>query len=291
MNIKKFADQWIDYRLAVGAIKPASARNYRIMLKPLLKNYGGKSKITVTELKSFVMSDVADNGVKAARQRFVIAKAMMAAALKDGLINVNPFDQVEKPKARAEAPRGTLDSEQVRSLHSHSYSLGQTGLAIRIAISTGMRRGELAALRWGDVDHRVIHVRHTATRSEAGIEIDSPKTSAAIRSISIPASLSEELRQCAGAPEAFVLDGVHPETLSSRVNKHLPDGFTIHDLRHAHATALLAAGIPVKAVSCRLGHADVMTTMRVYAHAMPRDEDAAVEAIDAIVGVPVKAVA
>ncbi len=78
------------------------------------------------------------------------------------------------------------------------------------------------------------------------------------------------------------LDGGHmdPDTLSARFVRHLTGAraalgdeavpvVRVHDLRHTHATALLRAGIPVKVVSERLGHSDVMTTMRVYQHVMP----------------------
>lgn len=289
-TVQAHVNGWIDYRLAVGTIRPSTARNYHIMLKPFLEALGSVklSALGVDQCRAFVAQDAKANGLKMAKQRYIIAKAAITAAVKEGKIPTNPFSRFDPPKVSRKASKGTLDQSQLNELHAASYRAEEwkTGLAIRIAISTGLRRGELAALRWSDVEPGAIHVRNNAVRSASGFEIGEPKTEASIRKVSIPDLLSGELERLRGEPDGFVLDGIHPDTLSDRVGKLLPDGFSIHDIRHAHATALLQAGIPVKAVSRRLGHADVMTTMRVYAHAMPQDEQAAVDAINAVVGGP-----
>ncbi len=94
-----------------------------------------------------------------------------------------------------------------------------------------------------------------------------------------------------------VLDGGHmdPDTLSARFLRHLESAqsalgeeavptIRVHDIRHTHASALLRAGQPVKVVSERLGHTDVMTTMRVYQHVLPGMQAAAADTFAALLG-------
>ena len=277
---------WISYRQLTGAIRESTARNYKIMLRPFLAELGHirLTSLSVDQCRLFVAKDATD-GVKNAKQRFIIAKAALASAVKEGKITTNPYSRFDPPRVPSEGKKTTIDGDQLKTLYAASWDAGKTGLAIRIAISTGLRRGELAALRWRDIERGILHVRQNAVRGEgAGITYGPPKTAASIRSISIPAYLSEELEQLRGADDDLLLDGVHPETLAYRVNAHLPKGFTIHALRHAHATALLSARIPVKVVSERLGHSDITMTLRVYQHVLPKDEAAAIDAINAVVG-------
>lgn len=277
---------WIEYRLAIGSIRPSSARNYRIMLKPVLEALGSikLSSLSVDQCRMFVATDARDNGVKAAKQRYIIAKASFTAAVKEGKISSNPYSRFDPPKVPKTAGKGTLDQQKLNELYKASYDHDVVGLAVRIAIATGLRRGELAGLRWCDVERGAIHVRQIAVRTGEGYTFGLPKTESSLRRVTIPAHLSEELERLRKDGDLLVLGDIHPETLAHYINNLLPSGFTVHDLRHAHATALLQAGLPVKAVAQRLGHADVTTTLRVYAHAMPQDEEAAVAAIDAVVG-------
>ncbi len=172
-----------------------------------------------------------------------------------------------------------------------------------IAISTGMRRGEILALRWGDLDPglTVARVRRTLHPTQAGLRFSKPKTRRSRRAVSLPGMLRPYLeRQRSGqetrrraCPRWQDLDLVvdrgdggplNPDTLSSRwrkfLSRHGLPHVRFHDLRHAHATLMLLQGVHPKVVSERLGHASVGTTLDIYSHVIPTMQSEAVRAFD-----------
>jgi integrase len=176
-----------------------------------------------------------------------------------------------------------------------------------VALFTGMRLGEILALRWSriDLDGKIIQVRESLEQTKAhGVDFKSPKTEAGRRSITLPDILVEvlrehrkhqlELRMRLGAgrlPDDALLftnlddTPLAPKAMSSRWGEFaeqigFPD-ITFHALRHTHASQLIAAGINVVMVSKRLGHAKPDITLRVYAHLFEKDDSKAADAINA----------
>lgn len=178
---------------------------------------------------------------------------------------------------------------------------------IELALASGLRRGELLALRWSDVDLEApaLHVERSLEETRDGLRFKAPKTRYGVRTVSLPASaittLREhrrrqlELRMALGLgkadPDALVfckVDGgpMSPDNLSRdwrllTAVKALPR-VRFHALRHSHASALIAAGLDVVAVSNRLGHASPSITLNVYAHLFHKTDDAAAAAIEAV---------
>jgi integrase len=178
-------------------------------------------------------------------------------------------------------------------------------------LASGLRRGEVVALRIADVDLDAakVHVRRAAEETKAGVRIKEPKTENSRRTLSLPPSAVTVLRQHLvkvlearlqlrlGKPdgEALMFPGpggaiMPPNQLSwlwRSACKHLKaPRVNFHSLRHTHASALIAAGLDVLSVSRRLGHADATTTLRVYGHLFKRDESAVVGAIEAVLRTP-----
>lgn len=174
-----------------------------------------------------------------------------------------------------------------------------------LALGTGMRRGELCALRWGalDLDAGMVRVERSLGQTRAGIYGKAPKTRAGSRAISLPpnvvAALREhrrhqlELRLQLGlgrlGDDDLVfcdIDGSphKPNEISrtwGRVVRRL--GLPVvgfHALRHSSASALIAAGLDVGAVARRLGHANPSTTLRVYTHQFSSSDSEAAAAIE-----------
>ena len=163
----------------------------------------------------------------------------------------------------------------------------------RVALFTGMRRGELVGLRWDDVDldEGALTVRRSVQRVAGTVQVVEPKTSRSHRTIALPDStvttlrgqrvhqIEEGLR--VGRPWStadFVFgkaDGkplepsgvtVRFQTLLAKAN--LPR-MRFHDLRHATASLLIADHVPARVVMEMLGHSSITTTMNIYAHVMP----------------------
>ena len=162
-----------------------------------------------------------------------------------------------------------------------------------------MRRGELLGLRWSDVDldANSITVRQNLVLVDHERAYSEPKSAAGRRTISIDAETvaalrSHRARQAAGRlawgaawTDTGLLFGLedgnplHPESVTKRFDQLRRAGSlpvtTFHGLRHSHATALLRAGVPIRVVSQRLGHASVGVTLGIYAHVLPGDDEAA----------------
>ncbi|UPK64654.1 site-specific integrase [Rhodococcus pyridinivorans] len=236
------------------------------------------------------------------RYTHTILSSALKAAIHDGLLNTNPADRAHPPTATEAKPEEMTawTPEQARVFLTWTREHRDLWECWHVLIHTGLRRGELVGIRWADVDldratlsiKRSIGIVLTAGKRTPVI---GPTKTGKARVIDLDASTVEVLRawrKARGAvgmqlvrQDAYVfgdLAGGHsdPDTLSDRFRRHLESvqaalgeeavpTIRVHDLRHTHASGLLRAGIPAKVVSERLGHSDVTTTLRVYAHTLP----------------------
>jgi integrase len=175
-----------------------------------------------------------------------------------------------------------------------------------LGLGIGLRRGEMLALRWQDIDlvRGQLHVERSLEQSKRhGLRFKAPKTKYGRRTVSIPAATLADLRThkkeqqerwlhlgLGRVPEdALVLstwDGVTrvPDALSKDWSVAMADlglKVTLHALRHTHASALIAAGVDVLTISRRLGHASPTITLGVYGHLFSNTDDRAAQAMDA----------
>jgi len=247
-----------------------------------------------------------NGGLSARTVRYIatIIHAGLRAAVRDGLLSVNPADKADPPAAKAAVSpeMHVWAADELRAfLDQRALAKDELVIAWSLLVATGMRRGEALGLRWGDVDFDVsrLSVRRSATlvkRKGAGEElIIGPPKSGKARTIDVdPGTLAAlkahkaaqgTLSLALARDDAYVLPNLdgsvrHPERFSRKfvaaliaarraLGRDQLSTIRLHDLRHTHASLLLAAGIPVKVVSERLGHANAMITLGVYAHVMP----------------------
>lgn len=289
-------DRWME--LAEPDLSPTTVREYRRLINQRIRPALGAvalRRLRTSMLDDFYRALTTQAGLSSAsvHQIHSIVRRALKQAVKWSWLMSNPAVNASPPRVRRTEIRPPETDEVRAILAAASVTDPVCGIALRLAATTGMRRGEVCGLRWTAVDLRtaIIHVsRAVATTSGGWVEKDT-KTHQS-RRISIDRATVEALRAhrewatgiAAKANvefkrEAFVatyaVDGsepMHPDSLTgafSRLTKRLGlVNVRLHDLRHAHATALLAAGIPIKSVSSRLGHADASTTLNVYAHAL-----------------------
>ena len=148
-----------------------------------------------------------------------------------------------------------------------------------IVLHTGMRRGEIIALHWSDVDfeNQVIHVRHNAELTQRGTNItNTPKTDAGTRDIPMTDELKAHLlaeKKFSRSRYVITMRNGAPLTINAyksmwrMIERELPHReFTAHTLRHTYITRLFEAGLDIKEVQYLAGHRDVKTTMQIYTH-------------------------
>lgn len=168
-----------------------------------------------------------------------------------------------------------------------------------IAYLTGMRKGEINALRWSDLEDGFVWVRRSLTQKLKGqkwVETP-PKTPSSTRRLQMPKQLRDDLEQhkreqqtVPGWNEDFFICGGPepiPDTTLEKANGNFAETaglprITIHEFRHSHASLLCNAGINIKEIARRLGHADVEMTLKTYSHLYPKEEERAVSVLDDI---------
>jgi integrase len=231
-----------------------------------------------------------------------ILKQALGQAVRWRILPYNPTEAVEPPRVE----RGTMTT----------YDLAQTGSLLNatrgtrmfvptmLAVLCGLRRGEICGLVWKHVDLAAgqLAVTCSAEQTKAGVRYKEPKSGRA-RTVALSATVVEELRrhrleQAEGllrlgvraTEDAFVfaqLDGAPypPDRLTrawiSFAEKSPLPRIRFHDLRHAHATHLLGAGVHPKVASERLGHSRVGITLDLYSHATPGMQREAADIVDA----------
>jgi len=234
----------------------------------------------------------------------ILSKAL-DYAVKMGVVVRNVADVIQPPRV-ARVTTQTLSPEEVTRFLDVAR---ETDYYVYFAalLYTGLRRGELLALRWRnlDLDSGTLTVVETAYRLGNGeYRIKEPKTPQSRRNVTLPISLVELFKIYRADQELlriqlgislnaddFVFirpDGspINPNAITlafRRIIKRagLKD-IRIHDLRHTHATLMLKAGIHPKVVSERLGHANIGITLDIYSHVLPGLQEAAAEKFDRI---------
>ena len=234
------------------------------------------------------------------RRVHVVLHAALAEAVRWGLIAVNPADQVRPPKVPRPDPRPPAPADVAGLL----AALDGTPVAVfvRLAATTGARRGQLVALRWADVDLEAGGVVFSKGIVDGGPGVGlverGTKTDRSWRVALDPGTVAALRRHRATARERALAVGVQlpagayvfsddvasrapwrPDSVSARWRRARAgtplEGVPLKDLRHMVATQLLAAGVDVRTVAGRLGHATPTLTMSTYAAWLPERDQAA----------------
>jgi integrase len=236
------------------------------------------------------------------RQMHAIVKSALAQAVKWGILVRNPAAVVRGPRVGRVAMQ-IYDIEQTAEL-IEAMRGRRIFVPALLAVLCGLRRGEIAALRWRDVDLAAaqLAVVQSAEQTKAGVRYKEPKSGRG-RTIALSMTLVTELRahRVQQAQELlkvgkrlsdddFVVaqvDGspVRPHSIGQewvrflQSHRNLPR-IRFHDLRHAHATHLLASGVHPKVASERLGHSKVGITLDLYSHVLPNMQADAAALVD-----------
>lgn len=274
--------------------KPTTLDNYRSILRAhLLPRFGelAVDRVRKRDVEKF-MADLNEAGL-AARTRsgiFKLLSQVFSFAVAHGWCEENPCRLVRQPRVRECSEIRFLNQQEldalIASVDVSAAPFGSTDRAIFLsAAMTGMRQGELLALRWRDVDWQAkrIRVRRNYTRGHWS----TPKSRSGERAVplssKVEAELREHLRRSRFSGED---DLVFANPLSGEVLPHGPlvrrfkkalkaagvRQVRFHDLRHTFGTRIAAAGVPMRALQAWMGHRDYRTTL-IYADYEPGEQE------------------
>ena len=307
LTVGEFAEDWLPSMRK--QVRPTTFENYRINTSAyILPGIGhvGLQALGVTTVNEFyadLLSGAPWRSGKALAEKSVrnvhgVLAKMLGDALDEGKVARNVARQAKPPKV-TKKERAIWTKDEMNTFLD-SVREDRLFALWRLACRSGMRRGELAGLRWADVDldagelsvkqHLVI-VGTTAT-------IQEPKTKRSKRTIALDEATIEALKAhrrrqikerfawgeaWTDSGLVFVREGgeaIYPELLTqwfaaAAKAAGLPV-IRFHDIRHSYATASLESGMPVMILSARLGHSSPALTLNVYSHALPATD--AVEA-------------
>lgn len=304
-TFQALTDRWLEQ--AGPDLSPTTLRRYRDLLRlHILPGLGPIRihKIKTADLDRLYLGLVSDKGLSPAsvRQIHAIIRRALRQAVRWGWIVTNPAADASPPRVR-KPDVSPPDVEQVGELLRYANeNQPELGRFLHLAATTGARRGELCALRWQNIDWdaSAVTIGRAIIAIQGGLVEKDTKTHAARRIALDPGTLAVLVEQQTAAeqraksadldlmPSAYVFsaepDGRIPWTPTT-VTKWFRstcdavgiDKVRLHDLRHFAATRLLAAGVPVRTVSGRLGHANAATTLTVYAHFLEASDQAAAD--------------
>lgn len=316
----EYAELYVMRKELSQAVRPVTIRGYRSHISKIRGTEIGDSRLRDVTPKLIVAweQDMAAEGLSSTTLSHihVFAKQVFTCACKMGDLSTNPFERVDAPRRKAK-PVNALSAQEVAKLNRALAGFGPSPLAVgaRIALSTGMRQGEVCALRWSDVDlaGHTIRVTHSLTRSAGRYVLSSPKTESSLRNVpfgeGLLAVLMERKRAMAADREEFGLEwddslfvigsSVNGTWYSPQVLGHewhalaraaglvgtqgIPPRF--HDLRHTFATLAISSSsgnLDVKTVSSILGHSNAAMTLNVYADALADSKREGMEVMDRI---------
>lgn len=307
MTVKEYLEYWFDAYPSVN-VAPSTQKRYKEFCNTI-NNYLGTCELS--KLKPLHIQKFYSSLIKAELSNSTILKIhrMFRMALTHGIgwqmLHNNPTDTVKPPQPEdydikawdAETANAFLETIKNESIY----------IPVLIALQTGMRQGEVCALKWDSVDleKKNLYIKHTINRdAENELNLKAPKTKKSKRNIKLMDETVKELRHqkniqrlnkivlgkdyqdegyVCSWPDGRVID---PHYVCNRfaklVKTHGFPDLTFHGLRHTHATLLLLAEVHPKVVSERLGHSSITITLDLYSHVLPDMQQEAVEKLSLV---------
>ena len=316
-TLGKYLDSWL-IALPTAGLRANTITSYeRTLRRYVIPRIGGIRLQTLTaidldrlygELLTTGRADGTGLSPRTVRYAHVLITSALGDAERKGLVVRSVARAATPPSAQlARREMRTWTADELSRFLDHIREQRWFAL-FRVLSMTGIRRGELCGLRWIDVDLDAarLAVRQSLTTKDYAVILGEPKTSRGRRSLDLDPETVATMRAWKAAQNrerlllgpgwenrlglVFTLEHgapIHPNTVGkvfdTRVKSAGVPKIRLHDVRHTHATLLLAAGANAKVVSERLGHSSVAFTLDTYAHAMPGQQADAAAAVARLV--------
>lgn len=278
-TLKEYGETW--YTLYhVQKVKPNTAQNTRIYLdKHIYPLLGDKrlDEITHDDVQ-IVFNGMKDKARSTVEKVRITLNQILKNALEDGHVQQNVMDSSRYVISKKVQEREPLNVFEVQDIIAHLDMLEERDrVLIALATYTGMRRGEMLALTWDDVDFEkhVIHVRHSVSFRNNRPVVGGTKSKAGVRITPMNPTLESILKTCTDKQGYVIKNTRTPDTpmtektyqrtwerIGKTINLH---GATAHIFRHTFAT-MMEPHTDIKTLQSIMGHADIQTTMNRYTH-------------------------
>lgn len=311
--------EWLDRWLTAykkPQLKPGTYESYETLIRVHIKPALGEipmAKLQANMLQSFYNQKLekgrahGEGGLSTRSVRYLhaIIREALQQAVKEGLLARNVADATSPPTVKNKQMR-PLTEEELQAFFAVAKE-DRLFAAYVLAVTTGLRRGELLGLCWDcvDLEHGVITVRRQLMALKSGLVLEeTTKTKSGRRSITLTDDAIRELKayRKRQAQEKLLLgeayqdnglvfckeDGtpLRPEEFTRRFQRWLEKAglpkARLHDLRHTHASLLLARGVHPKIVQERLGHSSITITLDLYSHLTPGLQEAAAATLNGL---------
>lgn len=334
-TLSEFIQTWADNKESSGVAAHETVQGYLSRLAHVEQYIGNVpiNKIDAQTIESVYAAIRKDEGLSGTsmNQIHTLLKGVLKKAVDYDYLLRNPCDRVTAPK-KNDVDRRSLDADEcarlARSLDDAERKhlidmeakeermskldktadrisvrgIGKLGCiqVVRIALATGMRRGEIVGLEWGNVDLEAAVINVTQSRTKHNT-IKSPKTKAGIRAIHLDNATTASLEKWkAYQKESLLTIGIEQSDTTpvccSDIGSYIDlsnlerfwrnfkkeynfEGLRLHELRHTQATQLLANGMDVKTVQARMGHSNASVTLNWYAHAVDDNDKTAADMV------------
>lgn len=323
ISVADYFDYWLKDYVEVNC-KYNTQENYRNVIKNHIKPTIGHYKLK--SLSPAVLQEFIFNKSKEGFSRSTISgiKGVLGNGLTQAVypykyIKENPASYIKLPKNNStDKFEGNdnvfLDKQKLKIITIEEFNRiieefpqgNPYYIPLQIAWHTGLRSGEVAALKWDDInlEDNTLRVNKTMVNKKGKCVLDTPKTKSSNRTIKIGNTLINILKQhklyqkknkmkygsyynvsdfiCTRS-DGSNITVLNIKYLNTRVPNHLGIDFTFHSLRHTHATLLIANGANMKDVQERLGHSKISTTMDIYSHVTQEMKSETVDIFEKII--------
>lgn len=314
-----YLDKWLE--TIKGTVADRTWEDYQSLCRLYVRPVLGKRKLSAIKPMDIqvLVSDMKQRGLSPRTVQYthtVLRRAFKEAVNPFQLLVHNPAREIKLPKRRRNEMKSL--SPETADKFLKACSTDEYGLLFEFALISGMRPGEILALRWCDVDlpGNKVSIQRALVRNRAGggWSFQPPKTAKSRRTIPIPVYLKSRLAEAKMAQNAareaerkraeekgraprwedhdlvFCSEIGTPLSLKNLQDRHFKpilkraglEGLTTYQLRHSCATLLLVAGVNPKVVAERLGHASVALTLDCYSHVLPTMQEAATDELERI---------
>ena len=295
-TVASYLGRWLDGEVRRGRLRPRTASGYETLLRLHILPAIGRVRmdaLTAGDIDHLVSGVLDHRSPQTARHVYKVIHRALGQAVRLDLLDKNPADRVEAPRVKAPTPSPLSVADARRFL---SAAGDEPWFALyALAITTGMRRGELLALKWSDIDMEAGTVRVEKSLRQVDryrFVREAPKTERSRRVLTIPAIALRALRSMPRTTTGYVFaraDGrpLPPAEVTrgfqACLERHGFRRVRFHDLRHTAANlALDRMGGDIRAVSAMLGHASITTTVAIYGTAADDARRRAAKAMDDI---------